>query len=540
MSERLDGRVEAARQATGLRAMLAWSRSRQVGLWRAPARPTLRKVPSPSPSERGGADIDQAAIGLRRLRPDLSAGEPTWAWQKWTLVSLLVALGGAGVAVPQHALFVLVAVLVLPFSCVVALRSAALWFTAADKRRGASAGSVVLIAEAELPRYSLLVPLYDEADVVPDLVAALSAIDYPRDRLEVFLIVEAADLATRRAVSAVTLPSFMTVVIVPDGNPRTKPRALNFALHCATGDVVVVYDAEDVPEPDQLRRAAGLLAASPRIGCVQARLNVLNADETWLTRQFAIEYTALFDCLLPTFERLGLPVPLGGTSNHFPRAVLEKVGAWDPYNVTEDADLGIRLARFGLDVKVVASTTWEEAPDNFSSWRNQRTRWLKGWMQTYLVHMRRPLETARDLGWARFFGFQVLMGGLILSALVHPWFYVAAAVEVAFGPLQTLHHHALSDVITALGLVNLVLGYVTGVALGWAAVVGRGRWKLAVWALTMPIYWLFISFAAYRALLQLASAPYKWEKTRHRPRAAFIGQASAAAGTGEPSGQIKV
>lgn len=525
--------METARQAMGLRAVQAWSHGRQGGLRRASLRGAVRKARPISSSDRDAADVDHAANALRRVRPDLSAGESIWAWQMWTLVGLLGVLVAAGLAAPQHALFALVAILVLPFTCVVLLRSAALWFTLVDKRNvSASASSVALLEDHRLPRYSLLVPIYDEADVVPDLISALSAIDYPRDRLEVFLILEEADLATRRAVAGASLEPAMSVVVVPDGAPRTKPRALNFALRRATGDIVVVYDAEDVPEPDQLRRAAALLAANPEAGCVQARLNVLNASETWLTRQFAIEYTALFDCLLPTFERLGLPVPLGGTSNHFPRAVLEQAGGWDPFNVTEDADLGIRLARFGLSVKVVDSTTWEEAPDNFASWRSQRTRWLKGWMQTYLVHMRQPLETARDLGLARFLGFQVLMGGLILSALVHPWFYAAAAIEAVFGPLQTLHPNALSLMIAALGLVNLVLGYMTGVALGWVAVVGRGWRGLAGWALTMPVYWLFISFAAYRALFQLVRAPYKWEKTRHRPRSAFTAQPRTGAGTG--------
>lgn len=216
-----------------------------------------------------------------------------------------------------------------------------------------------------------------------------------------------------------------------------------------------------------------------------------------------------------------MPVPLGGTSNHFSRTALEEVGAWDPFNVTEDADLGIRLARNGWTVKVLASTTWEEAPPTFKAWLKQRTRWLKGWMQTYLVHMRAPGVTVRDLGPLQFLGLQVLMGGLILSALVHPWFYVLAIVEAAYGPLRTLHHHALSELVTVVGIINLVLGYATGVALGCVAVAGRGRHGLAAWAFLMPVYWLLISLAAYRALFQMVSAPYRWEKTQHRPRADF-------------------
>lgn len=411
--------------------------------------------------------------------------------------------------------------LAFPFFCIVILRTLALWRTLAAKSdtaymRGGDTPS------DPLPRYSILVPLHDEADVVPDLLAALRNLDYPADRLEIFLALEENDRATRRAIDAAILPPHMTPVIVPKGAPQTKPRALNYVLPRASGDIIVIYDAEDLPEPDQLRRAAAALGENPKLACVQARLNVLNANENWFARQFAIEYTVLFDCMLPTLEALKLPVPLGGTSNHFSRSALEHVGAWDPFNVTEDADLGIRLARKGWSVGIIASTTWEEAPPDFSGWLRQRTRWLKGWMQTYMVHMRNPRRTARDLGWRQFAGLQVLMGGMILSAIVHPWFYVAAAAEMLYGPLNILGNGTLSGLVKIVAAANLVLGYASGVALGWIAVVGRGRRHLAPWTLVMPIYWLLISAAAYRALYQLATAPYYWEKTRHRPRSAFV------------------
>lgn len=445
-----------------------------------------------------------------------------WRWQRNVLLAAIPALAALAALALEQAIFVLASLLVFPFFCVVALRTLALR-TAFLHHEEAQlpAEPHPATATGPLPRYSVLVPLYDEAAVVPDLVAALSAIDYPRADLEILLILEETDIDTRSAVAAEPLPPHVSVLIVPAGLPRTKPRALNFALRQASGDIIVVYDAEDCPEPDQLRRAAAVLATDPRLACVQARLNVLNAEETLLTRQFAIEYTALFDCLLPTLERLGLPVPLGGTSNHFKRAVLEEVGGWDPFNVTEDADLGIRLARNGWQVKVLASTTWEEAPATFSIWMKQRTRWLKGWIQTYLVHMRRPAVTARNLGWQSFFGLQVLMGGLLLSTLVHPWFYVLAALQLGFGLFGTFHHQTLSEVVTVVGITNLILGYVSGVALGCVAVAKRGRPRLALWALAMPFYWLLVSLAAYRAVFQLAVAPYHWEKTRHRPRAVF-------------------
>jgi glycosyltransferase XagB len=267
-----------------------------------------------------------------------------------------------------------------PFLCVVMLRSVALWQLRHPIRTAAPPAAMT---DAPLPLYTVLVPLFREASVVAELLASLRALDYPPDRLEIMLIVERADAETQTALGRANLDAHMRVLVVPDGEPRTKPRAIQYALQWAHGDYVVVYDAEDAPEPDQLRRAlAAIAAGGGRIGCLQAQLNIYNSDVTWFTRQFTVEYTALFDCILPALERLQLPVPLGGTSNHFPRAVLESVGGWDPYNVTEDADLGIRLARNGWHVGVLSSTTWEEAPPTFRIWKGQRTRWLKGWMQT--------------------------------------------------------------------------------------------------------------------------------------------------------------
>jgi cellulose synthase/poly-beta-1,6-N-acetylglucosamine synthase-like glycosyltransferase len=401
----------------------------------------------------------------------------------------------------------------------VLLRAFALWHAssggratvAPELRAGGNGGY-------DLPPYTVLVPLFREANVVPDLVDALSALDYPADKLQIVFITERVDRETQLALAAAGLRPHMQVVIVPDGEPRTKPRALNFAFAQATGDYIVVYDAEDMPEADQLRRAICRLRAAPELGCVQARLNVYNSDDTWLARQFAIEYTALFDCLLPALERLRLPVPLGGTSNHFPRQVLEEVGGWDPYNVTEDADLGIRLARGGWRVEVLGSTTWEEAPETFAIWLGQRTRWLKGWMQTYLVHMREPFRLLRELGVRPFIGLQVLMGGLLLSALVHPWFYALAMLDAVYGVLVISGSSITGQLLWWLGLFNLVMGYATGVALGGMAVTRRGRGGLAAHALLMPAYWLLISCAAYRALWQLAAAPFYWEKTEHSAR----------------------
>lgn len=228
----------------------------------------------------------------------------------------------------------------------------------------------------------------------------------------------------------------------------------------------------------------------------------------------------LFDWMLPALQALGLPVPLGGTSNHFRTSDLVAAGSWDPFNVTEDADLGIRLARDGRAVQVLHSTTWEEAPRRFGSWKRQRTRWLKGWMQTYLVHTREPKKLLQDLGLWRFAGFHLLMGGLIVSALVHPWFYLFAAVNAWQGTLFAVPEGLHAQLMWGLGLFNLVTGYAAAVGLGIAAVTRRSWPDLIKHTLMMPVYWLMISVAAYLALFQLITAPYYWEKTEHSARRA--------------------
>jgi cellulose synthase/poly-beta-1,6-N-acetylglucosamine synthase-like glycosyltransferase len=248
---------------------------------------------------------------------------------------------------------------------------------------------------------------------------------------------------------------------------------------------------------------------------VQARLNLYNASESWLTRQFTVEYCALFDGLLPALDRLDLPIPLGGTSNHFRASALNWLMAWDPFNVTEDADLGMRLARSGYRCQMLASTTYEEAPAHFLCWLRQRTRWLKGYLQTWLVHMRSPGMLWRELGPRGFFGFQIMVGGTVLSALVHPWFYVLAACELADGGFLVRPESLLGWPFWLVAWFDLAAGYLASMGLALLAVRRRGYRALLKQIPLMPIYWLLISAAAYRALWQFMAARFVWEKTDH-------------------------
>ncbi len=463
------------------------------------------------------ARLTEAIRGLWLRAPKLSARGPAPGWL-WPAL-LLAAFGGAfGLIFDQSVTLLIEGALLLPFF----LAGTVLRVLAAVElmRRPASAGRRLKLspsgALSALPTYAVMVPLYDEAAVLPSLVGNLTKLDYPPDLLDIILVIEARDAATQRALSGIRLPSHMRVVVVPSGGPRTKPKALNYAFTDVRSELVVVFDAEDRPEPDQLHLAAVRFRRSgPKLACLQARLNVDNAFSSFFTRQFTLEYAALFDGLLPTLERIGWPIPLGGTSNHFRTAHLRAVGGWDPYNVTEDADLGIRLARSGYHTATLASTTWEEAPNRRAIWLGQRRRWLKGWMQTWLVHMREPGRLLAELGLWRFLGVQTVMGGVLLSALVYPIFLFLAAGSAALGLISGEPWGAAQSWLWWGMWVSFLVGIAAPMLTAAVATVRRGRARLLPGVLVMPIYWLFVSWAGFRALAELTTRPYHWEKTRH-------------------------
>ncbi len=370
------------------------------------------------------------------------------------------------------------------------------------------------LAGAALPGYTVIAPLYREAEVVPQLLEALDAIDYPRRRLQILIVVEADDGETRRALAGQTLPRHVEVLVAPPGHPRTKPRACNIALERATGDLVTIYDAEDRPHPGQLREAAARFAAGPaRLACLQAPLRI-DADRRFLPRQFAIEYAIQFETILPLLARLRLPFPLGGTSNHFRMSALRAVGGWDAWNVTEDADLGFRLAAEGYDLGMLELPTYETAPDRLADWLPQRARWVKGYMQTFGVQTRQPPHWRTGVMLA----FGLTLGVAILAALAHgpllAWSLMSAAAHLGGG----------DGWLAPADLTLLAGGWLCAMA---AAVVGLrrtgGEPRLRD-LLAMPLYWPLLSLAAAHALWQLVRCPHHWDKTRH---AARTGQVAA-------------
>ncbi|MBK8082357.1 MAG: glycosyltransferase [Devosia sp.] len=347
--------------------------------------------------------------------------------------------------------------------------------------------------------------------MVDQLVAAMRALDYPAEKLDIKFIVESRSPETLEAVRRHLGDPRFELVVVPEALPATKPKALNYALPLARGEHLVIYDAEDIPDPGQLRHAASRFAAQPEIDCLQAELVIDNAGENALTALFAGEYAGQFGLMLPLLARLKLPMPLGGTSNHFRVAALREVGGWDAFNVTEDADLGVRLSRLRYRTATMASRTREEAPVTLESWMRQRTRWVKGWMQTFLVHNRRPGRFLEDIGWRGFIAFQIYVGSLILSAPLHATFMLSVvaallwpgAAPATFGPWE----------LASLGVV--LIGYGGAAALVVAGLLRIGRPELLGYQVLLPAYWLLHSVAAAQALHELLTRPYFWAKTAH-------------------------
>ncbi len=453
-----------------------------------------------------------ATAGLFDRHPEMSARITANFWQGSVFGILLLALPAALLIAPGDTWVVLHVAFSFFFLACVGLRFAALASFGPQPVR-----KLPSVLAADLPVYSVLVALHREAEVVPQLLAALQRIEWPASKLDIKLVCEEDDHATLAAIRALPLPRHLEVVEVPVFGPRTKPKALAYALPLARGDFVVLYDAEDHPHPKQLLQAwRKFLTSPPEIACIQAPLEITNRGAGMISRMFAFEYAALFRGLVPWLSGNRMLVPLGGTSNHFRRAVLDEVGGWDPYNVTEDADLGMRLARFGYRTETISCPTWEAGPDTLAAWLPQRTRWFKGWMQSWLVHMRDPALLLRELGPASFVIGQILFAGMVLSALAHPFLLFTGVVLVVDLALAR-SSGSWKSVLLTVDIVNIACGYLSFLLLGWQTLKVREKFGFWMVVLFTPVYWMLMSVAAWRAAWQLWRKPHLWEKTPHRP-----------------------
>ncbi|MCA8899846.1 MAG: glycosyltransferase [Hyphomonas sp.] len=442
-----------------------------------------------------------AGSGFARRAPGLSARQTLTTGQRRAIARMFTLAGPVLLGFPGLAILVAAIAASVFFLAVILLRLILLAVSMWRPAPAPPAPNLSLL----LPGYTILIAMKDEAACIPQLARAIRNLDYPEELLDVKLLIETGDEATRTAILEEAWPRRTELVVLPPGQPQTKPRALNYGLARATGAYVVVYDAEDRPHPGQLRAAAMAFArAGPQTACLQAPLVGVPAQGGWLARQWALEYAIQFGLVLPALARLGLPIALGGTSNHFRRTALVGAGGWDAWNVTEDADLGLRFARLGWRVGTLFSPTLEAPPERGKVWLSQRSRWLKGYVQTWLVVMRDPAGTIGSLGLTGFAAVQLTLGAAILSALVHgPWalwcLACALSPDLQLGPA---------------GIAGLVLALATG-ALSALAAPGRRGWARLADILTLPLYWPLQTLAMIRALWGLVRRPHYWAKTPH-------------------------
>ena len=460
--------------------------------------------------------LEAALDAVTRVDPEYGAAPLLGGVQRRLLLGVAVALV-AGLAL--SAVDTIIAVLSLITACYVAVTvNRAVLFV-----RSRRASNTIQVSDAEaravpdvdLPVYTVLVPAYREPEVIGRLVTNLARLEYPPPKLDIKFLLESDDEETIAALRHQVAGPHMEVVLVPPGGPRTKPKALDFGLTMARGDVVTIFDAEDQPESLQLRRAAIALArGGPQVACVQAKLSFGNDRQNLITKWFTIEYAMWFSLFLPGLVDIGAPLPLGGTSNHFRRDVLEEIGAWDPYNVTEDADLGVRLARHGYRCQVLESVTLEEANSDFVNWVKQRSRWYKGYLQTLLIHMRHPARLYRQLGSRGFWGFLLFVGGTPVLAFLNPLFWLTTGIWFAGGHVhivQRLFPAPLYYVATVCWVFgNFLAAYLTVLACRLL-----DRTEMLPAALLVPVYWVMMAIAAAKAMWQLVFEPTHWEKTTH-------------------------
>jgi cellulose synthase/poly-beta-1,6-N-acetylglucosamine synthase-like glycosyltransferase len=457
------------------------------------------KFVSSAPLDR---PVEQPSDSLTDFADRPTARDGPGPEQKLVWASLVIAAALALILWPTATLSYVRTGLWVLFLVVSVIRAIAVFISAPTQiePRGRDRGG-------RLPTYSILVPLYKEANMVKQMVRNLKALNYPQKALDVIFAIEADDSQTLHALTKQRLPPWMRIIIAPPGSPQTKPRACNVALDQAVGSLVVIYDAEDRPHPDQLLEAANrFMAADEQLACLQAPLRILPGEGFWC-RQFALEYAAHFETFLPALAKVGSAVPLGGTSNHLRIKPLRQLGGWDPFNVTEDADLGFRLASAGLKTDILTLPTWETPTSQFRAWLPQRSRWLKGYMQTLIVWTRHPsrLTLSNQLS------LWLTLGVSVLSALIHGPIALLVLIQ------SILAVCGQGPFISSTGLILIATAW-TSAALSMSVGAKRAGIDLRAKDLAFAVaYWPLATVAAVRAFYQLLFKPYYWDKTPHKP-----------------------
>ena len=389
------------------------------------------------------------------------------------------------------------------------------------------------ITDDELPVYTLLVPLFHESEMLPHILQNIAEIDYPKEKLDVKILMEEEDTETLEKarklglfgnIEEIIAPMseneyhrFLSIfhpIIIPNAEIKTKPRACNYGLKRARGEFVVIYDAEDLPDRDQLKKTVlAFRNLGEEYACVQCLLNFYNARKNLLTRWFSIEYSYYYDYYIQGLDKMEAPIPLGGTSNHFRMKTLKELGAWDPFNVTEDADIGMRIARKKYKTGVLNSHTYEEAVPDIKNWIRQRSRWVKGFVITWFVTMRHPIQVLRDIGLKNFLIFQTGFGGNFYLPLMN--FFLWMVLILGFIIPDYISGWFNFWPFAVVAVFNLVVGNLFFLIMMMLATWKEKKGDLLIYSFFSPIYWILITIGAWRGLLQLIVKPYKWDKTYH-------------------------
>jgi cellulose synthase/poly-beta-1,6-N-acetylglucosamine synthase-like glycosyltransferase len=459
----------------------------------------------------------EAKHKLRRHYKHLSADRTLIKQQIIPLIAPLILLTAALFAAPAITAIVIIAlcnifyIATLLFKMLVYKQWQKIYHKADTEKSAPTASNITLLSDDALPVYTLLIPVYAEPEsVLKRLLESIDKLDYPAEKKDVLLICEADDSATINSLKALHPPEYCSIIMIPPSHPRTKPKALNIALSYAKGQYAVIYDAEDQPHPMQLKLAASRFASEDDLACLQAPLNYYNRNENLLTQLFAIEYGTLFRMQLPALERLGLPIPLGGTSNHIRMDVLQQAKGWDAFNVTEDADLGVRLSYLGKRISLLDSITLEEAPITLRSWFKQRSRWIKGYMQTWLVYMRNPKQLKNKLGDKAYYGFQFFVGAPALTFLLAPFFWI-----VFLGSHLGIIGFKIPFWLNLSCISCLIFGIYSQWLYAKSCLILHGWKGLKIAASIYPFYWFLHIVASFMALYDLVLRPHHWRKTSH-------------------------
>jgi cellulose synthase/poly-beta-1,6-N-acetylglucosamine synthase-like glycosyltransferase len=370
---------------------------------------------------------------------------------------------------------------------------------------------IEILSNIDWPTYSILLPIYKEKEIFKQLYMAIESLDYPKDKLDIILLIEEDDIEIKEYLKNFNLPYYWRIIEIPDFQPKTKGKALNFGLYEAKGEFIVIYDAEDIPEKNQLKKAVlGFRKVPENVVCLQSKLNYYNPNQNLLTKWFTAEYSSWFDLYLPGIDSVEAPIPLGGTSNHFKTEILRELKGWDPFNVTEDCDLGIRIFKNGYRTKVLDTTTWEEANSELKNWIKQRSRWVKGYIQTYFVHIRNPFKLIKKMGMKNFIHFNLIVGGNFFVLCFNPIAWVFLFNWIIFS-----HKIYFPNIFFLIITPTLLFGNVVFVIINILGVLKRKWYNLIIPAIFIPLYWVLMSIGALKGLFQFFKKPHYWEKTQH-------------------------